>query len=72
MKSSFYLIPRDISDNSRILRCLDLLNDADVVAFQHDSTEIFPLVCVLHTVLFSFIQYEIHVFVESNNSSFNS
>lgn len=54
-----------------LFRCC-LLDEANVVALQHDTTEGPAFRCGLDVVFFSVIENEIHVLVESNDSSFDS
>lgn len=57
--------------NYKILR-LHLLNQANVVALQHNSTECLPLVDVLHVVFFGLVQHQIHVLIEANDGTLNA
>ena len=49
-----------------------LLNQTDVIAFQHNSAKVLAFSLSFDVVFFCIIEHQVHVFIESNNCSFNS
>jgi hypothetical protein len=49
-----------------------LLNETDIVAFEHNATESLALGHCLDVVLFGIIKHQVHVFIKSNDCALNT